>query len=375
MRIGCPKEIKNNEFRVGLTPAAARAYVEAGHEVYVQKGAGIGSGIEDKEYKAVGAKILDSAKEVWDIAEMIIKVKEPLPDEYDLMRPSQIIYTYFHFAADKKLTQACLDKEIIAIAYETVQEQDGSLPLLKPMSEVAGRMAPLMGAYFLGKPRGGRGILATGVPGVFPANVLIIGGGTVGTNAAKTAAGLGANVTVLDINVNTLEHLENILPPNVFTQFSNAHNLEIALQKADMVIGAVLIPGAKTPKLITRDHLKIMKPGSIIVDVSIDQGGCAETSRPTTHSDPVFVVDDVVHYCVANMPGAYARTSTFALNHATIKYGLEIANKGVKKACMDNPAILKGLNMVKGKLTCAPVALAFDMENVFLSPEKALEQI
>ncbi len=331
MRIGCPKEIKNNEFRVGLTPAAARAYVEAGHEVFIQKGAGVGSGIEDKEYQAVGAKILETAKDVWDIAEMIVKVKEPLPDEYELMRPSQILYTYFHFAADKELTKACMEREIIAIAYETVQETDGSLPLLKPMSEVAGRMAPLMGAYFLGKPRGGRGILTTGVPGVFPANVLIIGGGTVGTNAAKTAAGLGANVTVLDINVNTLEHLENILPPNVFTQFSNAHNLEVALQKADMVVGAVLIPGAKAPKLITREHLKIMKPGSVIVDVSIDQGGCAETSKPTTHSDPVFVVDNIVHYCVANMPGAYARTSTFALNHATIKYGLEIANKGVKK--------------------------------------------
>ncbi|GAB6888463.1 alanine dehydrogenase [Desulfothermus okinawensis JCM 13304] len=375
MRIGCPKEIKNNEFRVGLTPAAARAYVEAGHEVFIQKGAGVGSGIEDKEYQAVGAKILETAKDVWDIAEMIVKVKEPLPDEYELMRPSQILYTYFHFAADKELTKACMEREIIAIAYETVQETDGSLPLLKPMSEVAGRMAPLMGAYFLGKPRGGRGILTTGVPGVFPANVLIIGGGTVGTNAAKTAAGLGANVTVLDINVNTLEHLENILPPNVFTQFSNAHNLEVALQKADMVVGAVLIPGAKAPKLITREHLKIMKPGSVIVDVSIDQGGCAETSKPTTHSDPVFVVDNIVHYCVANMPGAYARTSTFALNHATIKYGLEIANKGVKKACLENPAICKGLNMVKGKLTCGPVAMAFEMEDACILPEKALELI
>ncbi len=373
MKIGCPKEIKNNEYRVGMTPAAARAYVEAGHEVYVERGAGIGSGIEDSEYEKVGAKILQSAKEIWDLCEMIVKVKEPLPSEYDLMRDSQILYTYFHLAADEKLTRACIEKKIIAIAYETVQESDGSLPLLKPMSEVAGRMAPLMGAYFLGKPRGGRGILATGVPGVFPANVLIIGGGTVGTNAAKTAAGLGANVTVLDINVNTLEHLENILPPNVFTQFSNAHNLEIALKKADMVVGAVLIPGAKAPKLITKEHLKIMKPGAVIVDVSIDQGGCAETSKPTTHSEPTFVIDGVVHYCVANMPGAYARTSTFALNHATIRYGLEIANKGVKKACLDNPAICKGLNVVKGKLTCEPVARAFSMNNICISPEGAID--
>lgn len=373
MKIGCPKEIKNNEYRVGLTPAAARAYIEAGHEVFIEKGAGLGSGIEDSEYEKVGAKILNSAKEVWDTCEMIVKVKEPLESEYELMKESQIVYTYFHLAADEKLTKACLEKKIIAVAYETVQEQDGSLPLLKPMSEVAGRMAPLMGAYFLGKPRGGRGILATGVPGVLPANVLIIGGGTVGSNAAKVAAGLGSIVTILDINVNTLEHLGNILPSNVFTQFSNAQNLEDALKRADLVIGAVLIPGAKAPKLITRDHLKIMKPGAVIVDVAIDQGGCCETSKPTTHSDPVYEVDGIVHYCVANMPGAYARTSTFALNHVTIKYGLEIANKGIKQACEENKSILKGLNCVKGKLTCGPVCEAFNMQDFYLEPEESLK--
>ncbi len=372
MKIGCPTEIKNNEFRVGMTPAAARAYIEAGHEVYIQKGAGVGSGILDEEYEKVGASLLDTAEEIWDLCEMIVKVKEPLPQEYPLMRRGQILYTYFHLAADEILTRACLEREIIALAYETVQEEDGTLPLLKPMSEVAGRMAPLMGAYFLGKPRGGRGILPTGVPGVFPANILVIGGGMVGSNAARTAAGLGAIVTVLDINVRTLEFLQHVLSPNVFTQFSNTHNIEVALARADMVIGAVLIPGAKAPKLISREHLKLMKPGSIIVDVAIDQGGCAETSKPTTHSDPVYEVDGVLHYCVANMPGAYSRTSTFALNHATIRYGIELASKGIKQACMDNPALLKGLNTYIGKLTCEPVARAFDMMDLYEDPEKVL---
>ncbi|WP_027370507.1 alanine dehydrogenase [Desulfovermiculus halophilus] len=372
MKIGCPSEIKNNEFRVGLTPAAARAYIENGHQVVVQKGAGLGSGIADEEYQNVGAKLEESAQTIWDQAEMIVKVKEPLPDEYDLMRPEQIIYTYFHLAAEEKLTKACLDKKIIAVAYETVQEDSGALPLLKPMSEVAGRMAPLMAAFYMGKPFGGRGLLPTGVPGVLPANVVILGGGVVGSNAAKTASGFGCNVTILDINVNTLEHLENILPVNVFTQYSNSQNLEDALARADIVVGAVLVPGAKAPKLITRDHLKIMKTGSVLVDVAIDQGGCTEMSKPTTHDQPTYVVDGVLHYCVANMPGAYARTSTFALNNMTIPYGLQLANKGVEQACKDNHVLCRGLNAYKGTLTCAPVGEAFGMQDVCRLPEDVL---
>jgi len=372
MDIGCPKEIKDNEYRVGLTPAAARAYVEHGHTVYIEKGAGLGSGISDQEYTGVGARVLDSAEEVWGTAEMIVKVKEPLPGEYSKMRSGQLIYTYFHLAADEELTKACLDREIVAVAYETIQEDSGALPLLKPMSEVAGRMAPLMAAYFLGKPFGGRGLLPTGVPGVLPASVVIIGGGVVGSNAAKTSAGMASRVTILDINVNTLEHLGNIMPANVFTQFSNSQNLDAALTQADIVIGAVLVPGAKAPKLVTRDHLKLMKPGAVFADVAIDQGGCAETSKPTTHSNPIFLVEDVVHYCVANMPGAYARTSTFALNNVTIQYGLELADKGVEQACKENHVLCKGLNTYKGTLTCAPVGEAFGMQNVCKLPEEVL---
>ncbi len=372
MKIGCPTEIKNNEFRVGLTPAASRAYIEAGHSVLIQKGAGVGSGIGDAEYSEVGAHLIDNAQEVWDAAEMIVKVKEPLPDEYTLMRPGQILYTYFHLAADQKLTKACLEREIIAVAYETVQEDNGSLPLLKPMSEVAGRMAPLMGAFYMGKPFGGRGLLPTGVPGVLPANVMIIGGGVVGSNAAKTAAGFGCKVTILDINVGTLEHLGNILPVNVFTQFSNSHNLEATMQQSDIIIGAILVPGAKAPKLVTREHLKMMKPGAVLVDVAIDQGGCFETSKPTTHSDPTYIIDDVVHYCVANMPGAFARTSTFALNHATINFGLQLAGKGVEQACKDNQVLCRGLNTYKGTLTCTPVGEAFGLQDVCKLPEEVL---
>ncbi len=372
MRIGCPKEVKDNEFRVGLTPAAARSYVDAGHEVVVEKGAGTGSGITDEEYKAAGAKILDTAKEVWSTADMIVKVKEPLPQEYDLMRENQLIYTYFHFAADETLTKACLDKKIIAVAYETVQEADGSLPLLRPMSTIAGRMACLMGAYYLGKPHGGMGLLPTGVPGVAPANILVIGGGGVGSNAARVGAGLGAKVTILDVSPKVLENLTQIMPPNVFPLFSDSHTLEAELKEADIVVGAVLIPGAKTPKLVRKEHLKLMKPGSVIVDVAIDQGGCAETSKPTTHSDPVFVVDGVVHYCVANMPGAYSRTATFALSNNTIRYGLQIANKGVERACRENPALSKGLNMYKGVITYKPVAEAFGMEDLYKPVEEVI---
>ncbi len=348
-----------------MIPAAVRAYVERGHDVYVEQGAGLGSGIPDSEYGSAGAKICATAREVWQAAEMIVKVKEPLPVEFDLMRPGQLIYTYFHFAANENLTGQCLKKRIAALAYETVQMPDGSLPLLKPMSEVAGRMAPLMGAFYLGKPYGGRGLLATGVPGVSPANVVIIGGGTVGSNAARVAAGLGTRVTLLDINLDTLEHLGNIMPFNVSPIFADAYTLEKSLKQADIVIGAVLIPGAKAPKIIKREHLKLMKPGSVFVDVAIDQGGCSETSRPTTHADPIYVVEEIVHYCVANMPGAYARTSTFALNNRTIKYGLRLADLGVEAACSADPALMNGLNMYNGLITFKSVAEAFGLESIY----------
>jgi len=372
MKIGCPKETKNQEFRVGLTPAAVKAYVDAGHKVCIEKDAGMGSGIADRQYERAGASICSTAREVWSTSEMIVKVKEPLATEFDFMQPGQLIYTFFHFAADEKLTRACLEKKISALAYETVQQSDGSLPLLKPMSEVAGRMAPLMGAFYIGKMHGGRGLLPTGVPGVTPAHVLIIGGGTVGGNAAKVAAGLGARVTLLDINLDTLEHLGNIMPPNVSPIYADAYTLDKGLREADIVIGAVLVTGAKAPKIIKREHLGIMKPGSVIVDVAIDQGGCVETSRPTTHDDPVFIVDGVIHYCVANMPGAYARTSTFALNNRTGKYGLRLADQGVEVACQNDPALLNGLNMYKGNITFKPVAEAFGLEQSYKPAQEAV---
>ncbi len=365
MKIGCPKEIKSQEFRVGLIPAAVKAYVEKGHQVCVEKGAGLGSGITDEHYEEAGARICATAREVWDSSQMIVKVKEPLAAEYDFMQAGQLLYTYFHFAASEKLTLTCLEKKISAIAYETVQERDGSLPLLKPMSEVAGRMAPLMGAFYLGKTFGGRGLLPTGVPGVAPANILIIGGGTVGSNAAKVAAGLGARVTLLDINLDTLEHLGNVMPPNVSPIYADAYTLDKGLREADIVIGAVLVTGARAPKIIRREHLHIMKPGSVIVDVAIDQGGCVETSRPTTHSDPVYLVDDIVHYCVANMPGAYARSSTFALNNRTGKYGLRLADMGVETACLNDSALMNGLNIYNGWITFKPVAEAFGLEGSY----------
>jgi alanine dehydrogenase len=372
MKIGCPKEIKSQEFRVGIIPAAVKAYVDAGHEVFVQEGAGIGSGIADEQYQQAGARICPAADEVWGASDMIIKVKEPLAAEYEFMKPGQLIYTYFHFAADEKLTRACLEKKIVALAYETVQKPDGSLPLLKPMSEVAGRMAPLMGAFYIGKIHGGRGLLATGVPGVAPANVLIIGGGTVGSNAAKVAAGLGARVTLLDIDLDTLEHLGNVMPSNVSPIYADAYTLDRGLREADIVIGAVLVTGAKAPKIIKREHLRIMKPGSVLVDVAIDQGGCAETSRPTTHSDPIYTVDGVIHYCVANMPGAYARTSTFALNNRTGKYGARLAYQGVETACLKDPALMNGLNMYKGHITFKPVAEALGLEQFYKPAAEAL---
>lgn len=372
MRIGCPRETKSQEFRVGLIPAAVKTYVENGHQVYMEHNAGVGSGIPDSQYEAAGAGICGEAGEVWEKAEMIVKVKEPLASEYDLMRQGQLIYTYFHFAASEVLTKACLEKRISALAYETLQKSDGSLPLLKPMSEVAGRMAPLVGTFYLGKFYGGRGLLTTGVPGVTPANVLIVGGGTVGSNAAKVAAGLGARVTLLDINLDTLEFLGNIMPGNVSPIFADAYTLEKGLREADLVIGAVLIPGAKAPRLIKRGHLEIMKPGAVFVDVSIDQGGCSETSRPTTHGDPIYEVDGIIHYCVANMPGIYARTSTFALNNRTIEYGLRLANLGVEAACVSDPAVMKGLNMHKGYITFKPVADAFGLGALYKPPVEVL---
>ena len=371
MKIGCPKEVKNNENRVGITPSAAQAYIQAGHEVYVEAGAGLGSAIADAEYVNVGAKILPAAKDVWDTAEMIVKVKEPLESEYGLMRENQLVYTYFHFAADEKLTNACLERKIVGLAYETVQE-GRALPLLKPMSEVAGRMATLMGAFYLAKTQGGRGLLPMGVTGVAPAEILILGGGVVGTNAAHVAAGLNANVTILDITLPRLEYLDEIMPANVCPLYNDPVTFEEKLKAADIVVGAVLIPGAKAPKLLRKEHLKLMKPGAVVVDVAIDQGGCFETSHATTHSDPVYVVDGIIHYCVANMPGAYARTSTYALNNATIGYGLQLANKGAEKACKDSPALALGLNVYKGAITYRPVAEAFGMQDKYVSCEKIL---
>ncbi len=375
MKIGCPKELKSQEFRVGLIPAAVKAFVDGGHQVCVEKGAGLGSAISDLQYEQAGAHICQNAQQVWETSEMIVKVKEPLAAEYDFMQPGQLVYTFFHFAADEKLTLTCLEKRIVALAYETVQKPDGSLPLLKPMSEVAGRMAPLVGAFYISKMYGGMGLLPTGVPGVAPANVLIIGGGTVGSNAAKVAAGLGARVTLLDINLDTLEHLGNVMPSNVSPIYADAYTLDKGLKEADIVIGAVLVTGAKAPKIIKREHLSIMKPGSIIVDVAIDQGGCTETSRPTSHGDPVYTVDGIVHYCVANMPGAYARTSTYALNNRTGKYGLRLADQGVETACLRESALMNGLNMYKGLITFRPVAEAFGLEQYYRPAPEALNAV
>lgn len=370
MKIGCPTEIKDNENRVGLTPNAVAAYRAAGHEVFVQRGAGEGSAITDEEYIQAGATILPTAEEVWTVAEMIVKVKEPMPQEYPFLREGLIIYTYFHFAANEELAKVCLEKKIIAMAYETV-EVNHALPLLKPMSEVAGSMSVLMGAFYLARPCGGRGVLPMGVTGVAPANVLVLGGGTVGFNAARIAAGLGAKVTILDISLERLEKLGQRLPANVTPLYSDLTTLRSCLRTADMVIGAVLIPGGATPKMLSRQDLSLMQPGSVLVDVAIDQGGCFETSRPTSHSDPVYTVDGIVHYCVGNMPGAYARTSTYGLGNATLHYGLLLAEKGVKEGCRKNKGLKSGLNMYKGVITHKAVAEAFGMLDVY-TPVDAL---
>jgi alanine dehydrogenase len=371
MIVGCPKEIKNNENRVGLTPNAVSAYVRAGHRVLVAAGAGLGSAIDDEAYIGAGAAMVPANEDVWAESEMIVKVKEPLEAEYALMRPGQIIYTYFHFAANEPLTKACLEKRISALAYETVQEGRG-LPLLKPMSEVAGRMSVIMASFYSARNQGGRGLLPMGVTGVGPARILILGGGVVGANAARVAAGLGAEVAILDIDLDRLEKLGEILPRNVTPIYSDPVVIEERLATADIVIGAVLVPGAVAPKLIRRRHLPMMKPGSVVVDVAIDQGGCFETSRPTTHSDPVYEVDGVLHYCVANMPGAYARTSTYALNNATVAYGLKLANLGLGPAVRTCPALRSGLNMHQGAVTFPGVAEAFGLQSLYREVDQVL---
>jgi len=361
MIIGIPKEIKNNENRVGLTPAGVAEMKKQGHIVYVQTNAGESSGFSDDEYKEAGAQILPSIEDTYAIAEMIIKVKEPIASEYKLIKKDQLLFTYFHFASSEVLTHAMLESGAVCLAYETVEKSDRSLPLLIPMSEVAGRMAIQQGAKYLEKPQKGKGVLLGGVPGVPPAKVLVLGGGIVGTQAAKMAAGLGARVVIMDVNLQRLRHLADIMPQNVTTIMSNYYNIREAIAQADLVVGAVLIPGAKAPHLITRDMLKLMRPGTVIVDVAVDQGGCIETCTPTTHGNPTFIIDDIVHYCVANMPGAVPYTSTLALTNATLPYALQLANKGWKKACTENEELKKGLNIANGKIVYQGVANAWNL--------------
>ncbi len=361
MIIGVPREIKTNEYRIALVPAGAELLTAKGHSVFVEKGGGLGSGFTDEQYVAAGAKILATAEEVWARAEMIMKVKEPIAVEWPRMRKGQVIYTYFHFAAAEELTRAVIASGAIAIAYETVQLPSGELPLLTPMSEVAGRMAVQEGAKYLEKVHGGRGVLLGGVPGVAPAKVVIIGGGVVGINAAKMAAGMGANVTILDISLERLRYLDDVLPANVKTIYSNRFNILEAIERADLVIGAVLLPGAKAPHLVTRADLKRMQPGAVIVDVAVDQGGCVETIKPTTHENPTYFVDGILHYAVANMPGGVPRTSTLALTNATLPYGLRLAKLGWKQACKEDRALALGLNVVEGKVVYPGVAEAFNL--------------
>lgn len=364
MIVGVPREIKSAENRVALIPAGAELLTRNGHEVRVESGAGVGSGFGDEAYEAVGATIVPGAAELWERAELVVKVKEPIEREYARIRPGHVLFTYFHFAASESLTRALLETGATAVAYETVQLPSGELPLLTPMSEVAGRMAVQEGARYLEKPLGGRGVLLGGVPGVPPGDVVVLGGGVVGSNAARLAAGLGARVTVLDINLNRLRFLSEVMPANVELIYSNRPNILAAAERADLLIGAVLVPGAKAPHLIKREDLSRMKSGSVIVDVAVDQGGCIETARPTTHDDPIYVVKDVIHYCVANMPGAVPHTSTLALTNATFPYVLRLANKGWKTACREDSALALGVNMVEGRVTCRGVAETFDLEYV-----------
>ena len=362
MIIGVPGEIKENEYRVGITVAGVNSLKDAGHQVLVQKGAGEGSGISDQAYQAAGAELVADAEEIYARSDLIIKIKEPLPEEYDYLKKEQIIFTYLHLAANEELVNVLLNKGVTAIAYETVQLKDGSLPLLIPMSEVAGRLSIQAGAYFLEKPQGGSGGLLGGVPGVKPAKVVVLGGGNVGINAARMAVGLGAEVTILDISAPRLRYLDEIFNSRVKTLISNKYNIAEELSDADLVIGAVLIPGARTPALITEEMVKNMKEGSVIVDVAIDQGGCVENARPTTYDKPIYVRHGVIHYSVSNMPGAVARTSTFALTNATLPYILELANKGFQKAVLENQDLAAGVNTYQGKLTCQAVADTFAME-------------
>lgn len=361
MVIGVPKEIKSNENRVALTPAGALELTRRGHSVFVQSTAGVGSGFEDKDYIDAGATILATADEVWAKGDMIMKVKEPIAEEYPRCRANQLIFTYFHFASSEELTHAMIKSGAICLAYETVETKDRQLPLLIPMSEVAGRMAIQEGAKYLEKPVKGRGVLLGGVPGVPPGKVLILGGGIVGTQAAKMAAGLGAMVTILDVNLTRMRYLSDVMPANVVTEYSNEYNIRRLIQTHDLVIGAVLLPGAKAPNLITREMLKLMRPGTVVVDVAVDQGGCMETTRPTTHADPTFIIEDVVHYCVANMPGAVPFTSTVALTNATLPYAQQLAEKGWQRACAENQELKLGLNVVKGKVVYKGVAEAWGL--------------
>ncbi|MFT7223806.1 MAG: alanine dehydrogenase [Cellvibrionaceae bacterium] len=361
MIIGIPKEIKSDEYRVALTPAGAIELIKFDHTVYVQSTAGEASGFSDEDYQKAGAVILPDIEAVYAESEMIIKVKEPIEAEYQLIQNNQLLFAYFHFASSETLTRAMIEREAVCLAYETVEKEDGSLPLLVPMSEVAGRMAVQQGAKCLEKPTGGKGVLLGGVPGVQPAKVLIIGGGVVGANAAKVAAGMGADVTIMDFNLARLRYLDDVMPANVHTLMSNEFNIRQALRDHSLVIGAVLIPGTKAPHLITRDMLKTMKPGSVLVDVAVDQGGCIETCTPTTHANPTFVVDDILHYCVANIPGAVPWTSTQALTNASLTYAIQLANKGWKRACKESNELKSGLNIINGQIVYKAVAEAFDL--------------
>jgi alanine dehydrogenase len=360
MVIGTPREIKDNEYRVAMVPAGVEVLKKAGHRILVETSAGLGSGISDEDYRHAGAEIC-SAEEVYRSSDIILKVKEPLPQEYPLIRRGQIIFTYFHFAAGEELTRAMIKSQAVCVAYETIQLPDGSLPLLTPMSEVAGRMAIQEGAKYLERPMEGRGILLAGVPGVSPAHVTVLGGGVVGANAAKIAAGIGANVTILDVNLERLRYLDDVMPKNVTTLYSNAYTIRDELRRADLLIGAVLVRGARAPILVTKEMLKLMKPGAVIVDVAVDQGGCIETVHPTTHSHPTYMVDGIVHYGVTNMPGAVAGTSTYALTNETLPYVLHLANEGFPQAMLDNPALKAGLNIVKGKVVLPEIARQFGL--------------
>ena len=361
MIVGVPKEIKRDEYRVAILPVGVEELVRAGHRVLVEAGAGLGSGLTDHDYLKQGAQLVATAAEVWGQADMILKVKEPLPPEWPLMRAGQTVFTYFHFAADRALAEAVLKSGATAAAYETLRDDQGRLPLLTPMSEVAGRMSIQEGAKYLERPQMGRGILLGGVPGVAPAHITILGGGIVGANAAKVAAGFGADICLLDINMERLRYLDDIMPANVDVLFSDRHIVREQLQRADLVIGAVLIPGAKAPRLIEREDLKLMKPGSVIIDVAIDQGGCVATSRPTTHSEPTYMVDEVLHYCVTNMPGAVGRTSTYALCNVTLPWALQIANRGLERAAAELPPVARAVNIIAGEVTNQPVAKTFDL--------------